>query len=311
MSRVRPADGSQPPHAGAAGGSPLPGWYPDPGGAHQFRYWNGWAWTPGVADGGQVTEDWPGALAGRDGAAAPPAAGEPGADTRAQLPRRAGLLAISGIAGSLLLAMAGSLVAAIVAPHSPLANLVLSQAGLWAGLVGAVVLASRRFGSGDVWRDFGVRAERMDVWRGFVTSVVGRVTGLMVVLPLVALDRRLAGSDLQPFKGARGNPLLFGVLIIIALVGAPFVEELFFRGLLLRSLIPIAGTAGAIGLQAVVFGLAHLRPSYGLGNVSVFAAIALMGVVQGFVAERYRRLGPAMFSHAFFNLGAVLAIGIR
>lgn len=31
---------------------PAPGWYPDPSGRHQLRYWHGGAWTDDVADGG-------------------------------------------------------------------------------------------------------------------------------------------------------------------------------------------------------------------------------------------------------------------
>jgi hypothetical protein len=32
-----------------------PGWYVDPGGRHQFRYWDGAGWTDQVADGGAMT----------------------------------------------------------------------------------------------------------------------------------------------------------------------------------------------------------------------------------------------------------------
>jgi hypothetical protein len=32
------------------------GWYPDPGRAHEWRFFDGDAWTPQVADGGQVSE---------------------------------------------------------------------------------------------------------------------------------------------------------------------------------------------------------------------------------------------------------------
>src|SRR5439155_8914511 len=101
------------------------------------------------------------------------------------------------------------------------------------------------------------------------------------------------------------------VVVALVLAGAPFVEELFFRGLLLRSLLPVLGTRGAIAAQALVFAGLHLRPSYGLGNVSLVVAIGTMGVVQGMVAERYRRLGPVMVAHSLFNLPGLLAIATR
>ena len=34
------------------GAGPAPGWYPDPHGRHQSRYWDGAAWTEHVADNG-------------------------------------------------------------------------------------------------------------------------------------------------------------------------------------------------------------------------------------------------------------------
>src|SRR3981081_2906370 len=39
---------------------PVAGWYRDPGGAHQYRFWNGSAWTPGVANGAYVGQDFSG-----------------------------------------------------------------------------------------------------------------------------------------------------------------------------------------------------------------------------------------------------------
>jgi hypothetical protein len=41
----------------ATGGSPAADWYPDPRGGHEFRYWDGAAWTDNVADGGLASVD--------------------------------------------------------------------------------------------------------------------------------------------------------------------------------------------------------------------------------------------------------------
>lgn len=307
MSTLTPSPAS-PPWQGGYG--PQPGWYQDPSGRHEFRYWNGWQWTPGVADRGVVTEEWPGAYPVTAAGQAPaPHTAEP--DGRARLPKRAWLLAASGIAGAFVLALVGAILAAVASPGNKFAQALLSQAGLWAGLLIPVYLASRWYGTGSVWRDFGIRRERHDLWRGMGFSVLGRVIGFAVVLPLVAVNAKFSGSDVQPLTAAKGDWPLYVLMIAIAVIGAPFVEELFFRGLLLRSLIPLTGPVVAIGLQAAVFASMHLKPSYGLGNVAVFGAIGVMGVVQGVIAERYRRLGPAMFSHGLFNSVAVLALVFR
>lgn len=41
----------------SAGGLPTADWYPDPHSRHEFRYWDGAAWTQNVADGGQTSVD--------------------------------------------------------------------------------------------------------------------------------------------------------------------------------------------------------------------------------------------------------------
>jgi membrane protease YdiL (CAAX protease family) len=278
---------------------PVAGWYRDPGGAHQYRFWNGSAWTPGVANGAYVGQDFSGLRPAPWLAAQEP-------DTRVELPPLAAAYAFGGIVAAIALSFLGALVAALVLPHSRFLILVLSQTGLWTGLVGAAWLVSRKFGTGNIWRDFGLRFRGVDVGWGLLVSFIARFAGFILLIPLVMINRHLIGSDVAPLRGARHDSSVLIAVVLMVVIGAPFIEELFFRGLLLRSLMPVAGTAGAIVIQGLVFGALHMRPSYGLGNVSIFVVIAAMGVIQGVVAERFRRLGPGIVAHGFFNLVALL-----
>jgi hypothetical protein len=278
---------------------PVAGWYRDPVGRNQYRFWNGSGWTPGVANGPYV---------GQDSLAPPPApwlAGQE-ADTRTKLPPRAAAYAFGGIVAAVALSFLGATIAALVLPHSRFLSLVLGQTGLWTGLVGAAWIVSRKFGTGNIWRDFGVRFRGVDVGWGLLVSFIARFAGFILLVPLVMINRRLIGSDVAPLRGARHDSSVLIAVVLMVVIGAPFIEELFFRGLLLRSLLPLAGTGGAIVVQGLVFGALHMRPSYGLGNVSIFVVIAAMGVIQGIVAERFRRLGPGIVAHGFFNLFALL-----
>ena len=271
-----------------------PGWYPVPWRQAPYRFWSGHSWTPGLS-GGYPPAPYP-----------PAPLRSP--DTRVDLPKRALFLALGGIVVGLVLSLIGGVAGELVAPHGKLLALLLGQAGLWAGLLGAVWLASKRYGSGNPCRDFGVRFRGADAGWGTLASIGARVGGTIVLTVLVMANPAFRGSNTNQLTTARGQPLLLLVLAGIAIVGAPFVEELFFRGLLQRSLRPLAGAAGAIGGQAVIFASLHMKPSYGLGNVSVFAAIAVFGVIQGWLADQFRRLGPGMVSHALFNLVAVLVV---
>jgi membrane protease YdiL (CAAX protease family) len=266
---------------------------------HQYRFWNGSRWTPGVANGPYVGQD-------LSALAPAPWVGAEEPDTRVELPPRAAAYAFGGIVAAVALSFLGALVAALVLPHSRFLTLVLSQTGLWTGLVGTVSIVSRKFGTGNIWRDFGVRFRGVDVGWGLLVSFIARFAGFILLIPLVMINRRLIGSDVAPLRGARHDTSVLIAVVLMVVIGAPFIEELFFRGLLLRSLMPVAGVPGAIVVQGLVFGALHMRPSYGLGNVSIFVVIAAMGVIQGVVAERFRRLGPGIVAHGFFNLVALL-----
>src|SRR5688500_1676222 len=104
-----------------------PGWYPDPGGRHEQRYWDGRTWTVGVADGPVVVED---PLPPPEQARTPLGVRPP--ETRAQLPLRALKLAGAGLLGAVFAGAAGSAVGALLFNQSLLARLVLGQLGVWA-----------------------------------------------------------------------------------------------------------------------------------------------------------------------------------
>ncbi len=92
-----------------------------------------------------------------------------------------------------------------------------------------------------------------------------------------------------------------------AVIAAPVIEELVFRGLVLRGFLSRMAPALAILLQGVLFGVAHVDPVRGWGNVGLALVLSGVGVVFGISAYLTRRLGPSIIAHAIFN-GVVLAI---
>ena len=94
---------------------------------------------------------------------------------------------------------------------------------------------------------------------------------------------------------------------IFVCVGSPVVEELFFRGLLLRGLLGRLSTLGrrmgpavAIVVTGLVFGLVHFEPLEFLG-------LAGFGMVLSYLADRTHRLGPSIVAHVSFNTTTVVA----
>lgn len=75
---------------------------------------------------------------------------------------------------------------------------------------------------------------------------------------------------------------------------APFLEEMLFRGIFLRSFLQQYARWQAIGLSAVVFGLAHL-------NVYQFVVGLVLGVLAGWLYERTMSLWPYILLHSAYN----------
>lgn len=272
---------------------PRSDWYPDPAGIGELRYWNGWAWTSGVVIRGQVVER---------PLLHPPSG--PLRETMPEFPLRAGLMGLGGFAIGLL-AAAGLALGADAVDLPRIVRLLVSQAALWGALLGTCLLVSRRYASGRLAQDFGLSLRPSDLSWGLLMSVLARVAGFIALIPFLLGSKRLLQGAGQPYEDLLGDPATLIAFAVLAILGAPLVEELFFRGLLQGSMVRSVGTAGAIAIQAVLFGLAHFDPTLGVRSFAVVAAITAAGVVFG-IAAWWRRLGTSVMAHMFFNMIAVL-----
>jgi membrane protease YdiL (CAAX protease family) len=176
------------------------------------------------------------------------------------------------------------------------------QVGLWTGLVGMALLASRRKGYGTLAEDFGFTAK----WPDLGIGIGAALASWLLLVPLVALALRPIFGHPDVSKPvhdlvdqASGSKAI--VLVLVAVVCAPLVEELFFRGLLLRSLERRLGTGWAVAISSVLFGLAHPQPLHAGAVVIVMAGLTAFAVVLSMLAVRTGRLGAGIVAHAGFN----------
>ena len=98
------------------------------------------------------------------------------------------------------------------------------------------------------------------------------------------------------------------VVIVITCVGAPIIEELFFRGLVQTRLVGRLGVAPGIVLASLLFGAAHMINWQGVDTFTYAWAIAGGGLVLGVIRHVSGRLGPGIVAHAIFNAMALLLI---
>ncbi|HKH88367.1 MAG TPA: CPBP family intramembrane glutamic endopeptidase [Acidimicrobiales bacterium] len=206
--------------------------------------------------------------------------------------------------------------------------------GLWTGFVGAAIVASRtRLGQSQesggaagrapvdvdvdvrpsLVQDYGFRLRPWpDVPLGIAVGLAAQY-GLVPLteLPLQPFVQNLNSKLSHPAKqlfSPHINGLSLWVLTVLVCIGSPLVEELFFRGLLLRGLLGRLGVLGArrgpaaaIVITGVVFGLVHFEELQ-------FIGLASFGMVLAYLAYRTGRLGPSIMAHVAFNSATVVAI---
>jgi hypothetical protein len=180
------------------------------------------------------------------------------------------------------------------------------ELGLWAGMAGSCVFVSRRYGTASLRADFGLALKASDLGVGFLAALSGLVVAALVGSAFA--HTHYHGSNTQILTGQKHHTAGFVAVAVVVAVGAPFFEELFFRGLIRTALASRLGPVGAVFAQAALFGLAHFQAGNGLGNVSVIAVIASLGLVLGFTAWLTKRLGAGMVCHGLFNLVAVVTV---
>ena len=185
----------------------------------------------------------------------------------------------------------------------PLSLVALFQVPQWAGTLGVTWLAVRWKGNGLV-ADLDLRVAPRDVPLGLA---LGTVTQLLLVpllyFPLLRLLDRSPDDVAAEARELTDKASGLGVLLlfVVVVLAAPVIEEIFFRGLLLRSLEARIGGAPALVVSSLLFGLAHFQWLQ-------LPALVMFGVVAGALAQRFGLLGPAIFAHIAFNAVTVVVL---
>jgi uncharacterized protein len=221
-----------------------------------------------------------------------------------------GALIFGYIAGAIAGKTSAQMTAIASASVPPEWYVVTTLLGLWIGFIGAPWLASRTQGTGHFFRDLGVRFRLIDLV-GIAIGVGGQILVAIMYAPFQHDIKNFNGPS-QRLTGA-SHGAGFVVIAIATVLLAPAMEELFFRGLLLKALVRlftklgaaggarIAGVILAVIVDGLLFGLAH-------GEWIQLAGLATFGAILAAVSYRTGRLGMNIVAHASFNLVAIIAI---
>ncbi len=224
---------------------------------------------------------------------------------------------ISLLLGLLMASLAAGVVAVIqgqstthIVVNAPI--LAADEVGLWVVFFIALVVGVRRYGSKSIVRDYGFKIKLWpDVPFGLVLGALCQLVVLpLLYLPFEAGNPSFAKALSKPAKTLVGSGRSGGeaLVFLIIVVGAPIMEELFFRGLTLRSLESLFAklstrlrTILVVAVTGVFFALAHFEPLQFLG-------LWVVGMVLSYMALRTRRLGMSIMTHMSFNLVAFVAL---
>jgi uncharacterized protein len=179
--------------------------------------------------------------------------------------------------------------------------LVILQGLSMIGMVGWPLIAA--WFKGDGWRkSYGFVVNG----RAWLVGGVGGVVTFGTMLVLTGVMSSIVGEPIDSAAGdavsqITGTPLAYATFLAFIAVGAPFVEEILFRGLLWGAIVKRGWSPWlATGVSGVLFGLAHAEP---LRALPLIAAGLLLGMIR-----HYAGLSASMFAHCIVNTIGVVAL---
>ncbi|MBX3356313.1 MAG: CPBP family intramembrane metalloprotease [Phycisphaeraceae bacterium] len=227
-----------------------------------------------------------------------------------------------GLAAAVVLILSGAFGAALlrVALGSEVESSWLTAAALGAQCIAVAALMATRH----LWMTRSECHPSSAWW-----SLAGGVFGLFVAWPLVQFAS-MAGATLQSILGAGSAPVVAhetlrkmeqggfsfetALLVIGAVVIAPVVEEVLYRGVLQQTLRRAGASArGAILITTTLFTIMHLGDG-AIDQESAWTALPalfVLGLLFGVLYERSGRLAAPIAAHALFNLVNVLVMLLR
>jgi membrane protease YdiL (CAAX protease family) len=183
-------------------------------------------------------------------------------------------------------------------------------------VLGWTMFVSRKWGSGNLIRDYGLSFRWIDVLAIPVSfAAIWFVEPVFVYIALLIFgDPGGLGTNVV----VSPDPMIWLPELILAVIAAPFIEEIVFRGMLQPSLkrwfdgrMPdqdrqYRATNAAVLTTAAIFASLHLPQVLGgVNGVSLAAGTLFSGIVFGALAMATQRTAPSIVVHVATNILAI------
>lgn len=136
------------------------------------------------------------------------------------------------------------------------------------------------------------------LWSPLILIACWVVTGIIIQAGYFTyLEETFGESPLQEaviLLQESTDPVLLGLMALVACIGAPVAEEVLFRGYLYPVSKAYAGRAAGIIFSGALFGLIHF-------NLAGMPTLILMGCLLAWAYERTKTLWVPILAHCLFN----------
>ena len=176
--------------------------------------------------------------------------------------------------------------------------------------IGVLWLATSRKGLRSLRADFGLTGRWLDALIGIGLGIAGVVTAGLVSYAIdsaLGADERTSNLPVDELASASEFIVFFAAVAIVT----PIVEELFFRGLIYRSILKRGRSAPrAITATTVLFVVPHLPAAESWTEVAgLFGAIGALGLAFNLACHwTGNRLAAPIVAHMFVNGLAAVAL---
>ncbi len=190
----------------------------------------------------------------------------------------------------------------------PMWVIALSALALWVPFLAMLVVFSQRVGTKNFVRDYFFRFRWVDLL-GIPLGVASQLVLVnLVYWPLRELfpdtfsSEQIEDRARDLYDRANGPWLI--VLVVIVVVGAPFVEELVYRGFIQGTLRSTMNSTVALLVAAVWFTAIHLTPVE-------YPGLFAFALVLGLAFHVTKRLGMPIVAHMAFNATGLILVSLQ
>jgi membrane protease YdiL (CAAX protease family) len=191
------------------------------------------------------------------------------------------------------------------------AVVLLSFLVIWVPLLGCVLVATFRGRSQPLMNGFRTFIQPIDLVWGLAVGLLARVVATLLEVGFYGQPGSPSASFDEPSHDAWW---IFATIAAPVLLG-PIIEELFFRGLILKTILRLAAANPpsrslqlvAIAISAVTFAILHVVGAESpRAALTIWLSTFIFGGGAATLTTITGRLGPAVIAHIVFNALVVI-----